>query len=952
MEVKKRRINKNLGVYLWLMLFAFTASVMFFSTTTEAKSLYVISNINADPTPIDAYNIEPPPGPPYLVHQATHYVPEHGWGGVGISIDTDSKCLFVVYEANDIIELIDAETMKSLGTTTAPGASDLCGIVVDQIKHKVYATDRCTDTVYVYTWNALAKTLTLDSQHKLANVCLVHGIALDETNGLLFVADRASTTIRYFSTTDWKEVGNFVISQKPVGIAIDVKNRFVYTGNSGASAGCPGPGQGDDGLHLLSKYDLNKGVETTLDIRTLTGLSDDNVLGLAVDPNTSRLYITTGDQDSGGSDKIMVFDSNLNLLYQTNDIGDPTGLCVPNVSWNPLNLAKDEIGVWQGVSIGEEFTFAITCDNKRNTDPNLGATDVNIVDTLPEELDFVSAKKDGINNGVYDPCTHTVFWNIGTIPAGKAGPLIELVVKVNEKAREHMADCTNCPGIDPNCPDGEPNCPESDPGYPNDNPGCPKVDPNCKFYTIYNYCTINFKIAGQRGVTTIDDDVQILPYNTLILDTRTGKEPLYIKPGGKALIDMDAKQLCQYVFGCQAILNFSSTYFVTAQSGPKSPQIAAGGGVWDELIYKMWTTVGDLDVAVGVDLNICLGTIDDGTVAKFGLTSTGVEGITRMVFRPDVECQCTDCYCTPSTFFADANARPVYPCKFNSQDIVIDGTPPCLIIAHAYQKDCKGNNVELLIENGSIKNALQGQVDIWVEANDALSGLADIPEVTFGGEPADFNEKKAEGGECGCGQTFTYKVVIVPCTPNGVTAITASVKDKAGNLAYDEAHVKVNKNQITGLLELEDLKPPTKGLIRKVVFVAHGTSKKTWIIDVYFPPRPGPDVTTYGHYMLKDVPDNVFALSAKTCWNLRRKLTGLQPDECGQLVANFVCTNGKLLGGDLNNDNCVNILDFAVLKYCWCNKDRDWADINGDGLTTLTDYYILKRNFFKKGDPE
>ena len=53
-----------------------------------------------------------------------------------------------------------------------------------------------------------------------------------------------------------------------------------------------------------------------------------------------------------------------------------------------------------------------------------------IIDTLPVELDFVSANE----SGVYDSATHTVVWNIGAISAGDTIPTFTLEVQVNSNA--------------------------------------------------------------------------------------------------------------------------------------------------------------------------------------------------------------------------------------------------------------------------------------------------------------------------------------------------------------------------------------------------------------------------------------------------------------------------------------------------------------------------------------
>ena len=84
------------------------------------------------------------------------------------------------------------------------------------------------------------------------------------------------------------------------------------------------------------------------------------------------------------------------------------------------------------IYIGQTFTYEIACDNNHN---DFDVTNVTITDTLPVELDFVSETVDGVpNTGVYDHAKHTVTWYIGTVSAGQAGPLIELVLRVNENA--------------------------------------------------------------------------------------------------------------------------------------------------------------------------------------------------------------------------------------------------------------------------------------------------------------------------------------------------------------------------------------------------------------------------------------------------------------------------------------------------------------------------------------
>ena len=392
----------------------FLASVSLFAAAmgglAEAKSLYVINNINQNPTPISSYAIMPDGS---LVYQTTTDVPYYGAGAVGITIDTASEILFVTYETSDVIQLLDATTMQDEGTATAPGATNLAGIIVDHENNLVYTMDRYTNHLYVYTWDAPTKTLTLQSDHYLSNVVGAFGVTLDETNDLFYVADGFTTEVRYYNTSDWTEAGYFTVSHLPIDVAVDEQEGYVYTGGSFY------------GSSLLSRYDLSSNTETLLDLTTL-GYSD-GIHGVAVDPEVagSPIYVTTGFTD----DRLLAINSDMaTLIGDYGDIGDPTGLCIPGaeISYSPLNFDKDDGLEYpiEGVYPGNNITYDLTFDN---VDNSYDVHNVVIEDTLPTEVIFVSAS----GTGTYDPGTHTVTWQVGTIPAGGTGTPEELVVQVD-----------------------------------------------------------------------------------------------------------------------------------------------------------------------------------------------------------------------------------------------------------------------------------------------------------------------------------------------------------------------------------------------------------------------------------------------------------------------------------------------------------------------------------------
>ncbi len=64
---------------------------------------------------------------------------------------------------------------------------------------------------------------------------------------------------------------------------------------------------------------------------------------------------------------------------------------------------------------------------------------------------------------------------------------------------------------------------------------------------------------------------------------------------------------------------------------------------------------------------------------------------------------------------------------------------------------------------------------------------------------------------------------------------------------------------------------------------------------------------------------------------------------------NMTLDFGALRGGDLNNDNIVNGLDFTYLVNKWTQNDPI-ADINKDGTVNNADFVVIDANWFMQGD--
>jgi len=403
---------------------AFAAGLIaVFSTMISAKSMYVIANINANPSPVQTYDIQL--APTYLVFQASANVPALAGGAVGLGLDETNEKLFVTYEGSNTIQLVDAKTFTVLGQTSAPGASNLAGITVDQGKSRVYAVDRNTNNLYVYDWVSATNTLTqvngggASGEFDLAGVVSAHGLALDETRGRLYIGDRASTVIRYFDTTAFAAAGNYdqaLSGQTAMGIAVDSVRNAVYTGNAYGPFGSKG---------MLVKYDLNTSTETffTLPGAPIAGSgTGDNIVGVAVDEDTGNVFVTTGNQGSGGTDTVIVFNSSLTVVKNdVADIGNPTGIAIPRtqISFNPLNFTKMDNA--DPIASGSNLTYMLCYDNTANMTP---VSNVVITDDIPAGTTFVSA------TGPFATTPTTVTWSIASVAAGAAQVCYDFVVNV------------------------------------------------------------------------------------------------------------------------------------------------------------------------------------------------------------------------------------------------------------------------------------------------------------------------------------------------------------------------------------------------------------------------------------------------------------------------------------------------------------------------------------------
>ena len=153
--------------------------------------------------------------------------------------------------------------------------------------------------------------------------------------------------------------------------------------------------------------------------------------------------------------------------------------------------------------------------------------------------------------------------------------------------------------------------------------------------------------------------------------------------------------------------------------------------------------------------------------------------------------------------------------------------------------------------------------------------------------------------------------------------------------------------QVTGQLELEGYVGTNRHGVgtRLVTFKATdsgGTVLKQWDLPLSF--TAGPSGYGVASYTLTSVTEGTAHISAKTAWSLRQRIS--VSFTAGQATANFF-----LAGGDLDESNLVDIMDYFRLASSWYHVDPV-PDIDGSGLVDLDDYFILANEWYQPGDPE
>ena len=196
---------------------------------------------------------------------------------------------------------------------------------------------------------------------------------------------------------------------------------------------------------------------------------------------------------------------------------------------------------------------------------------------------------------------------------------------------------------------------------------------------------------------------------------------------------------------------------------------------------------------------------------------------------------------------------------------------------------------------------------------------------------------------------FTASSYTASFTTLSLPALDAGLGWDTSRLTIDGTIRVADLYQVTGRVALDGylgLAPENVGT-RSVTFVAKtadGIQVGTWTLPLNFTNGVAP-------YTLPSVLGTVTNLSAKTAWNLRKRLPVLFTG--GSATVDFTGAS-QLPAGDLDGSNSVGLPDYYALVALWYQPAPAGAaaDIDGNGVVDVDDYFLLSSRWLDTGDVE
>lgn len=409
----------------------------------------------------------------------------------------------------------------------------------------------------------------------------------------------------------------------------------------------------------------------------------------------------------------------------------------------------------------------------------------------------------------------------------------------------------------------------------------------------------------------------------------------------------------------EALLGYNSERLVLVSG---SPAVTPAPG-WDVLIDddSISAPLGMVDSALSLELDPG----DDGisgpaTIGSVNFTA-GTPGATVGFFRVQTDGN----YNPDGSFQQDTRLTkssggvPSFLTAFtaNSGELVVDNDDPAIDVSPMAvtgvqtQPTVGSINVLLPTSNHVIRDYAPviltfSATDTGLAGLDAADATSDLVLTANNGlgSVLDSDDYAVTAVESLGTVTYTVELDVPATAANGTYAITATVRDRSGNVSLPASLGSFQvANEVLATVELQGFVGAGPGSLRDVVFFATGgVSTKSWTKSVSF-------TSSVGTVALDDVPAGTTGISAKTSWTVRSK-KAVALSLTGTGVVSLTGTD-RLNGGDFNGDNVVNTLDYSILRFHWLTSNAI-ADVTGNGNVNSLDYNILTSNFYTVGDPQ
>lgn len=460
--------------------------------------------------------------------------------------------------------------------------------------------------------------------------------------------------------------------------------------------------------------------------------------------------------------------------------------------------------------------------------------------------------------------------------------------------------------------------------------------------------------AALQNRFTLNYEAPLNPTRTLDVNGN-----LFVQPSDAVVVRLDVAGLgANTIVAAEALLGYNSDLLVL-----DTPSAAVTVDPAWEVIFENSTTSGSLgsvDSALGLDL---IGPGDDGisgpaTIARVHFDAL-IAGRTANFFRVQTNGQyipSTNDLVQDNRLTASASGAPSFLTAFtaNSGDLVIDDQAPAISVPSvtATQVQPSAGIVNVLtppttnrvFRNGTPVTVTFTATDAGLAGLDAPDWANDLAFVASNGVTTLNSSNYSVVATDVLGVvTYTLTLNVPAVSTTGVYTMSATVRDKSGNLSPVTLLGDFTiANEVLATVELEGFAATT----RTVTFVATnsiGSVLATWTKSI------SNFSSSVGSVILEDVPPGTAAISAKSAWNLRRKL-GVAFSPSGVGAVSFTGA-AKLPGGDISGDNVVNTLDYSILRFNWTTANSV-ADINGDGTVLTADFNLLRAHFYSIGDAQ